>query len=244
MARLARLVVPGHAHLVQWRSLAGVPAFVDAADQAAFAHALQQALAEHRLAIHAYSLRRAEMVLLVRPSAADQLAGCVQAVGRRYVRAYNQHHGRSGTLWNGRFRSCVVEPGTATLWAMRYADKSQAMPAAIGSSQGLEPEAWSSANLRTGQPHVPHGVGIVQPPEYWALGNTPFERESGYQTLLDEPLPPGPSAALAQALSGGWPLGSTAFAQAMSETSSRPCAPRPRGRPAALKRETNDVSLI
>ncbi len=243
MARLARLVVPGHAHLVQWRSLPGVPAFVNAADQAAFAHALQQALAEHRLTVHAYALRREEMVLLTRPTAAGQLAACVQAVGRRYVRAYNQRHGRSGTLWNGRFRSCVVEPGAATLWALRYVDREHQGHLA-SEAEGNSPASStshanpiSSASLRTGQPRSAHGVGIVQPPEYWALGNTPFERESGYQALLDEALPPGPRAALAQSLSGGWALGSSAFAQALSAHSARPSAPRPRGRPRAPKAE-------
>jgi putative transposase len=235
MARLARLVVPGHAHLVQWRSLPGVPASVNAADQAAFAHALQQALAEHRLTVHAYALRREEMVLLVRPTAAQQLSACVQAVGRRYVRAYNLRHGRSGTLWNGRFRSCVVEPGAATLWALRYVDQGQ--PA-------HEAEGVSSASQRAGQPRSPHGVAIVQPPEYWALGNTPFDRESGYRALLDEALPPGPSAALARSLSGGWPLGSTPFVQSLAAQCARPSAPRPRGRPRMASAASIDMSPI
>jgi putative transposase len=235
MARLARLVVPGYAHLVQWRSLAGLPAWVNGADQAAFAHALQQALAEHRLALHAYALRRDEMLLLARPTAAGQLSACVQAVGRRYVRAYNLRHGRSGTLWNGRFRSCVVEPGAATLWALRYIEQTPA---------GLEPEGLCSAYQRVGQTRATQHVAVVQPPEYWALGNTPFDRESGYRALLEEPLPPGPCAALARSLSGGWPLGSPAFTASLASLAARPLAPRARGRPPKPTDTTIDVSPI
>ncbi len=232
MARLARLVVPGQAHLVQWRSLSQVPAFVDAADQLAFIEALRHALADHRLTLHAYALRRQAMALLLRPSLPLQLSRFVQAIGRRYVRAYNQRHGRNGTLWSGRFRCCVVEPGSTTLWALRYVDQSH------------EADCLTSASLRASNASAPPGLLVTQPAEYWALGNTPFERESGYRALLDEALAPGPLATLDKALSGGWAFGSPAFAAGLQAQSPRPARPRPRGRPRSAVEDPNDVSLI
>jgi putative transposase len=73
---------------------------------------------------------------------------------------------------------------------------------------------------------------ITEPPAYWLLGNTPFEREARYRAWLSEPLPAAWLQAFDAALRGGWPLGSEAFVAKLTEQAGRPLARRPRGRPA------------
>ncbi len=216
MARLPRLVLPGHAHYVIQRGHSGQPVFADAADRTAFLAALREAAAAEQVLVHAYALLDTEVQLLATPATAPGLGRMMQAVGRRYVSAYNRRHARTGTLWDGRFRCAVVEPGATLLAVLQLIDVATADP------------ARTSAGHRTGglRDH-----SLSDPPEIWSLGNTPFEREAGYGALLQRGLPAAQSAALRRAALGGWTAGSAAFAAAASVLAARPAVPRPRGRP-------------
>lgn len=213
MARLPRLALPGHAHHVLLRALPGRPAFVDAADREAFLAALHEAARTERVAVHAWSLAEDGAQLLLTPGDGPALGRLVQAVGRRYVSAYNRRHGGAGTLWNGRFRASVVEPGAWRLAALLAVD-------------GAGPH--TSAAHRSGGARDPR---LQDPPEVWALGNTPFDREAAYRRLLAEGLTPRQSAAIERAAAGGWVLGEAAFVAALQRQADRPVAPRPAGRP-------------
>src|SRR4051812_44101020 len=122
MARLPRLVVPGLPHCVIQRGHNGQTVAADDTDRQAYLRALRDAAATNGVAVHAYALGDDEVQLLVTPSAAPSLSQMMQALGRRYVSAYNARHGRSGTLWDGRFRAAVVEPGAWMLLALRWVD--------------------------------------------------------------------------------------------------------------------------
>lgn len=215
MARLPRLVLAGQPHLVVQRTLDARAAFVDAADRALFIDILREALAVERVELHAYALREDELRLLLTPATAPALARLMQALGRRYVSAYNRRHGRRGTLWDGRFRACAVESGDCVLAAMAWIE--QDAPAGQG----------SSAEHHLGTHRVPL---IVDPPAYWSLGNTPFAREAAWRRCLDAGLTEPLATRLARALRGGWAFGSPAFIQSAA-TPDRPASPRPAGRP-------------
>jgi len=155
--------------------------------------------------------------LLATPDDASALSQWVQSVGRRYVAAYNRAHGRSGTLWSGRFRGAAVEPGAWALWALRFVDGGSAEPGLTSAAQRCgAPRAWP----------------LADPKEYWSLGNTPFERESAYALLLAEPVPEDIAAQLRRCLTGGWVCGHPTFLHGLAPTSTRRPSPRPRGRPA------------
>jgi putative transposase len=166
--------------------------------------------------VHAYALLDDEVQLLATPAAEAALGRMVQAIGRRYVSAYNRRHGCTGTLWNGRFRCAVVQPGAWRLAVLRWIDGLSAEPGV------------TSASHRSGGPRQPL---LVDPPEVWQLGNTPFERESAYRALLAQGTDAGLAAALRQAAQGGWALGSAAFAAEVEAGTARPSRPRSRGRP-------------
>jgi putative transposase len=222
MARLPRLVLPGQAHLVIQRGRgegAGSRVFVDADDRSAYIDALREAAVHEQVQVHAWALLDDEVQLLATPAEAAALGTLVQALGRRYVSAYNRRHRHRGSLWDGRFRCAVVEPGATRLAALRLVD-----------GQSSEPGV-TSASQRTGGARDPM---LVDTPEVWALGNTPFEREAAYDALLAQGLPDAQALALRRAALGGWAAGSAAFAAAIAERAARPARPRAPGRPRRL----------
>ncbi len=220
MARLPRLVLPAHAHHVVLRGTGDRPVFADELDRDAFVAALLAAGAATGVAVQAFALHTHEAQLLLTPPLAASLSRCIQALGRAYVPAHNRRHGRSGSVWDGRFRCAVVEPGDTRLAVLCLIDG--------GWLDGSEAPR-TSAPHRLGGPRL---AGLDDPPEYWALGNTPFEREAAYRELLADRHPgPEQAARLRRAALGGWAAGSAAFAEQVAALSARPARPRPRGRP-------------
>lgn len=219
MARLPRLALAGHTHYLIQRahgSVAGRGVFADAQDRETFLSALHEAAAAEQVQLHAYALLADEVHLLATPAAGPALGRLMQALGRRYVSAYNRRHSHQGSLWDGRFRCAVVEPGATRLALLCLVD-------------GLSEEAGvTSAAHRTGARREP---GLTDPPELWQLGNTPFEREAAYRGLLNQGVPAARAEAWRRAALGGWAIGSTAFTAAVADMAARPAGPRPRGRP-------------
>lgn len=216
MARQLRLVVPHLPHLVALAALPGVEVFSSPDDRARFVDVIHEAAVQEQVQVHALALLAAEVRALVTPGSEQSLARFAQAVGRRYVATYNRARGRSGTVWAGRFRSAPVQRGRWVLDALRYVD-------AASSEPGLASGVQRSGGARLWP--------LIDPPEYWALGNTPFERETAYARLLADPLPPTVITLLGRCLSGGWPCGDDAFAGELSKHTGRTMVPRPRGRP-------------
>lgn len=217
MARQHRLVIPGMAHLVSLPTLSGLHPFPEATDRARFLAILRDAAAVDALQVHAYALLPQELRALVTPLAATELARWIQSIGRRYVSAYNRQHARSGTLWAGRFRSASMEPGRWTLAALRYVDGASADPGV------------TSAMHRCGGPR---NSALTDPKEYWALGNTPFDRESAYAAQLAEPLDAAAVVRMQRCLTGGWVCGDEPFVRRLAAEGGPRVSPRPRGRPA------------
>lgn len=216
MARQRRLVVPGLAHLVSLPALVDVRPFADPEDRTQFLATCRDTAANESVQVHAYALLPGELRILATPTAAPGLARWIQAIGRRYVSAYNRRHARSGTLWAGRFRSAAVEPGHWTLTALRYVDGASA-------EHGVTSAAQRCGGLRE--------APVVDPQEYWSLGNTPFDRESAYSRMLAEPLHDSEVARLRRCLAGGWVCGDEAFVRTLASAGDARIGPRPRGRP-------------
>jgi putative transposase len=216
MARMPRLVLPGHAHGVIQRALPGEAAFVDDTDRQRYLMHLREAVARHHVTLHAFALLPGEVQLLATPAEETALGLCMQAVGRSYVSAYNRRHARRGTLWDGRYRAAVVEPGALRLTLLALVD-----------GQSSE-TGWTSAAHRLGGARDPT---LTDPPEFWALGNTPFEREVAYRRHLAARAPPDALAAIRRAVLGGWPVASAAFTSALAASTGRAARPRLAGRP-------------
>lgn len=223
MARLPRLAAAGHVHLVAQRGHDGGAIVRDDADRERLLQLLRAAAAENRVAVHAWALSDQALMLLATPVEASGLGRAMQALGRRYVAGFNRRHGRSGTLWDGRFRSTVIEPEAWLLPCICYVETS-------GEGGLGEPGVprWASARGHLGLAPDPL---LSEHPLYWATGNTPFEREAAHRALLDRGLADGQRRAIDYAIAKGWALGSAAFVARLTEACGRRAGPARRGRP-------------
>lgn len=227
MARLPRLCIPGLPHLVLQRGHGRGHVFEDDADRALFRELLRDACQRHAVQIHAYSLQSEQILLLATPSSTDGLGKVMQDIGRRYVAAFNRRHARSGGLWAGRFRATVIEPERHLLACMRWVE---GLAAGIAGPDRLPP-AWSSAPHHLGERVDPL---VIEPREFWSLGNTPFEREAAYRQLVELALTQNETNAIKEAAETGWPLGGPEFIAGLSQQTSRRVTRGIRGRPKAI----------
>jgi putative transposase len=225
MARQPRLVLSGHAHHLVQRGHNLQAVFGDDEDRRQYLAALQEAARAHGVAVHAYALLDNQVQLLLTPPTEAALSRMMQALGRRYVAAFNRRHGCSGTLWEGRFRAAVVQPGTHALQSLRLIDGLVASPSGAGKAQD---SAASSAPHRLGLRRDPL---LTDPPEFWQLGNTPFEREAAYSRLLEQGLELAVRRHIEHAASHGWAIGAEPFLARVAQMLGRPVQPRARGRP-------------
>lgn len=173
------------------------------------------------MALHAYALLSDRVWLLATPTTPDGLSRAMQALGRHYTAAFNRRHSRHGGLWDGRYRCAVIEPGAMTLDAMVFVDQATA-------DHPSDVPPWTSAAQHVG---LEPRLALADAGEYWALGNTPFERASAYRDLLQERQSSTLLQSLTSAVERGWPVGSKEFLRALQRRSPLPVAPRPRGRP-------------
>ena len=217
MARLPRLALAGCAHYVRQTCVQGHLLTVDAEDERSLLAALRELSAQHRVAIWAYALLAHELQLVLCPETAAGLGPFMQALGRRYVQAFNRRHARQGALWAGRYRAAIVEDGEWLLASILRVD--------VLSRQTGRP---GSAAHHAGEHRDPV---LREPPALWSLGNTPFERELEWRRRLDAGLEPALDAALARGIHGAWAVGSAVFIARVANALGRPAAPRRAGRP-------------
>jgi putative transposase len=225
MARLPRLAVAAWPHLLVQQVHDGQWLARDDTDRRALGDALRDAARLHGVQVHAYHLGESSLMLLATPEVAKGLSLLMQAVGRRYVAGYNRRHGRQGGLWAGRYRGTVLDPARYVLEAMVLVETREFAPHPGAASLGA---AWSSAGHHLGLRTDPL---VSDPAEFWALGNTPFERQAAWRQRLAEGLPAVRINELTQAMLKGWALMPPEQEVTLSATIGRRLSPRPRGRP-------------
>lgn len=225
MARLPRLTLPGHLHHVIQRGNNRQPIFVDGEDYGQMLSLLTENAQKHAVAVHAYVLMGDHFHILATPSTVGGLPQMMQAVGRRYVQYFNRRHGRSGTLWEGRYRCTILEASRYLLPCMVYLDLN---PVRAGLVERAADYPWSShahwRGLRNDRLLTSHAL-------YWALGNTPFAREAAYAALVDVGNPASEQLALTTSALGGWALGDAEFVAALQYDTPRRLMKNPVGRP-------------
>jgi putative transposase len=225
MARLPRLAIARCAHLVLLRGHSGQPVFRDELDRRQFLLDLHAAFTRERVALHGYALPGDRVWLLCTPAEQHSLSRAMQALGRAFAAGFNRRHGRSGALWDGRFRATVVERGSTMLDAMVFVDQACHR---TDTSDAANAALWSSARQHLG---FDGEVPLNDASEYWGLGNTPFDRAAAYAKLFAEPQSEQQAQQLQSAAEKGWAIGSASFLSSLRDLTQRPVAPRARGRP-------------
>jgi putative transposase len=225
MARQPRLILPNQPHLILQRGNDNQTIFRDDEDQERFHGWLQECARLYRVAVHAYVLTPGQAILLATPSDEDGLALMMQKVGRHYVPWFNARHGRSGTLFQGRFRTSLVDAAAWLLACSRYVEL---VPVQAGLVSNPLDYRWSSyahhAGLRPDALVTDHML-------YWGLGNTPFQREAAYTELVEQGYGSDEGELIGTALAKGWPVGSHAFKAELEKKTKRQILPAKRGRP-------------
>lgn len=225
MARLTRLYVPDQPQHIILRALSQQPAFVDEQDYQHYIDCLRDAARDNQLLVHAWTLMPGAVQLLASPATESSLPKTMQAVGRRYVAAFNRRHGRRGTLWEGRFRATVIDPNQYFLLASRLVELAPVHSNLVAAPGEYR---WSSYQHHVGLLTDPL---ISDHPRYWGLGNTPFERQRAYRELCDQPHDEAEANRLIQATNKGWVFGSDSFRAMAAQSANRRISPLRRGRP-------------
>ncbi len=203
--------------------------FRDDADRRLLLDLLGQHAKAQGVEIHAYVLMDNHLHLLVTPRRDRALPLMMQSVGRTYVRAFNQRHGRTGTLWEGRYRSTLIQTDRYLLACMAYIDLNPVRAGLV-----LQPQdyGWSSHVHYTGQRVdrwiTPHAL-------LWTLGNTPFAREAAYAELVHAGVTTDQERALTQSALSGWALGETAFVANLQKQTERRVVKGRAGRPLSQR---------
>lgn len=232
MARLPRLYAPDIPQLAQVdfaQPLALPSDATPAATLDSLALWLREIVHEQHATVHGWVLLNDRLVLLATPAAADSLARLIQAFGRRY--ASRLQHGR---VFASRYRSALVQPGQWILPTLVWLDQ---LPVQLGYVDKAETWPWSSAGYHTGTAHDSNSL-VIDHPDYWSDGNTPFERQAKFRQRLAQGLTPADSTQIERALFGQWALGKPAFLAELRDQASRRLTPAPRGRPKKAQANT------
>ena len=226
MARLPRFLLADLPHHVVQRGHNGQPIAIDDVDRQRWRELLRDAAVTHQVALHAWALRDAAFHLVATPTHAEGLSRMMQSLARRHAAEFNRRHGRRGTLWEGRFRASLTEPGPDLLDLMLLVETLAAGP--LGDQEPPPDPSASSLGHHLGQWRDP---AITEPAAWWALGNTPFEREAAWRLRAGRGVALERAQRLQAALQRGRPVGSPVFLQRLSADGSLPPLSRPRGRP-------------
>ena len=230
MARLPRLTVPDYPHHIIQRGNNRQAIFVATENYEDLLSLLGENAQKFGVAIHAYVLMTNHFHVLATPQTAQGLPRMMQAVGRRYVRHFNDSQGRTGTLWEGRYRSTLIQTDRYLLACMAYIDLN---PVRAGLVMEPREYPWSSHShyigLRTDKLITPH-------PLYWELGNTPFAREAAYADLVRAGITAEQQVDLTRSALSGWALGEADFVADLQNRTARRITKTQAGRPYSVNK--------
>ena len=236
MARLPRLCLPGIPQHVIQRGNNRQVCFASDEDFAAYAHWLEEYARKYRVHIHAWVFMTNHVHLLMTAETADGISKLMQTLGRQYVRYFNYTYHRTGTLWEGRFKSCVVSAEEYFMQCQRYIEMN---PVRAGMVPAPGEYAWSSFRSNgLGQPArlwTPHEV-------YTALGDTPESRARAYRELFRGHMDLTLLTQIRQAVNQGMALGNDRFKQEIAQLSGRRASTLKRG-PKPKSESSNEFLL-
>ncbi|SFB69621.1 transposase [Massilia yuzhufengensis] len=225
MARLPRLIIPKQPHHILQRGNNRQPIFREDEDYQRFIAWLKEAARFYQVAIHAYVLMPSHLHVLATPADAAGLALMMQKLGRFYVPWFNSKYERSGGLFEGRFRTSLIDTEHYFLACSRYIELAPLRANLVASPLDYP---WSSYAHHAG---VRSDGVVTDHLLYWGLGNTPFQREAAYTDLVMQGIAQDEVDFISNAVLKNQPLGSDAFKAELERKTSRQILPAKRGRP-------------
>jgi putative transposase len=223
MPRKPRFILPGQPLHVTIRGVNREPIFYSDVDYRYYLGRLKEAIERHDCALHAYVLMTNHVHLLLTPSTEHGIAKSIQMLGRYYVQYFNEKYGRTGTLWEGRYKSTLVDSEEYLLICHRYIELN---PVRANMVDHPAEYPWSSYRCNAiGQPDPL----INNHERYKEMGNTDDERRRSYRALFDIYVTDKQLNEIRQAANREWVLGSDRFKAKIEQELQRRVSPLPRG---------------
>jgi putative transposase len=227
MARQARTIIPGQVMHVMVRGNNRETLFFSDEDRRIYLEWLQEATKQFVCSVHAFALMPNHVHLLLTPQHKDSLAKTMQSLGRRYAQYFNQQHHRSGTIWEGRYRSSLIDPDYF-LRCQRYIELN---PVRAGYQSSPQESTWTSFATHIGTNTDPW---LVDHQHFWKLGNTPFERQMAWSSFVKEGAPHWEDKQITESLLRSKPWVSDIFAKKIFKSTPEIAKIRQRGRPKKI----------
>ena len=234
MPRRPRLVIAGIPLHVTQRGVNRAAVFLDQTDHRLYLQLLAEAVEPGAFSVHAYAMMSNHVHLFITPRSASDLAHSMRVLNQRYVASFNRRHRRTGTLWESRFRSCLVDTERYAMTLYQYIELNPVRAAMVDVPERYP---WSSARANLGisldSCVTPHAV-------YTALGPDVTTRAQAYRDRLRSAVTDDDLAAIRVHLQQERALGSPRFQAMVARTLNRPVAVRQRGRPRTHESEDSN----
>jgi putative transposase len=182
MARALRLQISGLTQHVIQRGNNRIEIFRSPSDFAFFLAALYTACTRYLLDVHAYALMTNHFHLLATPRTTTSISETMRAIGPKYVRYFNRKYARTGTLYEGRYRSCVIDTDVYWLTCMRYVELNPLRAGLVS-----QPDAYRWSSYAANAFGMPDKL-IVPHPLYMSLGQSPQIRQQSWRSICGEVL--------------------------------------------------------
>ena len=225
MARLERITPVGiPVHIVQ-RGNNRQACFVSDEDYGAYAGWLKDYSKKYRVNIHAWVMMTNHVHLLCTPSKEGGISQMMQSLGRRYVQYFNFEYRRSGTLWEGRFKSCLVQAERYLLEVYRYIELN---PVRAGMVEDPGEYQWSSYQVnalgKVSELCTPHR-------EYLLLGKELSSRLKNYRELFSHHVDGTLLEEIRENAHKGMAVGNDRFKEELETLTGRRLKSKKKGRP-------------
>lgn len=223
MARLPRLNLPGiPQHVIQRGNNRQVSFFYEQ-DYTVYLDKLKDYAKKYKVAVHAYVLMTNHVHLLMTPETEKGVSQLMQSLGRYYVRYINQTYSRSGTLWEGRYKSTLVDSEHYFLLVSRYIELN---PVRADMVEHPAQYPWSSYQGNA----LGKAIELLTPHDsYNALGQTAEERQTAYRALFEYHIPELTLKEIREATNKAWVLGDNRFKEQIERQTGRRVSPQQRG---------------
>lgn len=229
MARKPRFNIKDHPQYIVQRGHNRQPCFLDEKDYLYFLECLEKAARQYQCEVHAYSLLEAEIHILATPRIQGGVSQMMQSLGRRYVQYVNHRYHRSGTLWEGRYKSSLVDAAGYLITVYRYIES---LAVEKGFAESEDKYRWSS--------YLNHAQGeenslITEHSMFGELGEDEKQCQEQYRELFRYEIDPGTKEHIIETLNLELVLGGDLFKSRIQSLVDRPVRPLKRGRPPKSK---------
>lgn len=223
MARLPRLSLAGVPQHVVQRGNNRQVCFFSEEDYAVYLDKLREYSKKYEIQVHSFVLMTNHVHLLLTPKEPDGVSRLVQSLGRYYVRYINQTYERTGTLWEGRYKSTLIDSERYFLIVSRYIELNPVRAKMVNHPAEYP---WSSFQRNA----LGKRIALITPHVcYQSLGKTNKRRQEAYQSLFKQQIPEYTLREIRDAINKAWVLGDIGFKKKIEAQTGRRASPLPRG---------------